>query len=310
VPTKLALVGQGWSGSIARHFPGNDSERGAYLGAPVLAVVVLYAWRGLRRAGGRFLLAAFVLAVVASLGPTLTIDGHRSWPLPWEHVGYLPLFDNALPIRLSLYTALAAAVAVALWTSRAHGVLRWTLPALCVAAILPYPASPILVTSFRLPRFFTDSAYRTCLAHGENILPIPVTFDGNADLWQVRRGFQFTMAGGYVFSGPPDAFLHPPAVDAIAHGNIGDTRMVRVYIEEKRITSIVVDDAVASRWSRVLAPIATPTRIGGVLLYRVDGRPQGCAVASSSLQRPRRPSRTAVTNMPSRSRTAGRPGGL
>jgi hypothetical protein len=270
VPTQITLAGHGWAGSIARHFPANDSERGAYLGAPAVVVVALYAWSRLRAAGGRFLVASLLLALLASLGATLTIDGHRSLSLPWAHVGYLPLFDNVLVVRLALYTTLAAAVAVALWTaSRTRGVLRWALPALCVLAIVPNPAATGFATSFGVPRFFTDGDYRTCLARGENILPLPVTFNGSPNLWQVKSGFRFTMAGGYVFSGPPDSFLKPPAVASIATGNTADTRTLRVYLRQKHITSVVVDEDQRAQWAPALDRIAKPHDVGGVVLYRI-----------------------------------------
>src|SRR5205085_8232392 len=91
VPTKLALAAHGWAGPISSRFPGNDSERGAYLGVPALVIAGLYAWNRLRTPGGRFLVASLLLAVLAALGAPLTVDAHRVAPLPWEHVGYLQL---------------------------------------------------------------------------------------------------------------------------------------------------------------------------------------------------------------------------
>ena len=280
VPTKLVLVAHGWAGSIARNFPANDSERGAYLGVPVIVVICLYAWSRLRTRAGRFLVASFLVALLASLGATLTVNGHRSLPLPWEHLGYLPLFDNVLVVRLAVFTALTASVMVALWAaSRGRGVLYWTLPALCMLAVVPNPASRGFASSFSVPRFFTSSADRRCLGQGENILPLPVTFDGNANLWQVKSGFGFTMAGGYVFSGPPEAFLTPPDVFSIATGNHGDAEALRTYITQKHVTTVVVDKRVSSSWAPALDRIAHPVDVDGVLVYRVRGTNRGCAPA-------------------------------
>jgi hypothetical protein len=272
IPTKLALVGHGWADSIAVHFPANDSERGAYLGVPAVVAVLWYAWCRRRAAGARFLVAALLLALLASLGATLTIDGHRSIGLPWQHVGYLPLFNNSLPVRLSMFTALAAAVAVALWSaSCARGLVRVVLPALCVLAIVPNPVESAFVTSFSVPRFFTSDAYKACVVRGENILPLPVTFDGSADLWQVKTGFYFRMAGGYVFSGPPSSFLEPPEVASIATGNVGDRRMLDIYIRDKRVSTIVVDEAENEAWAGTLRGLARPQRVGGVVVYDLGG---------------------------------------
>jgi hypothetical protein len=146
-------------------------------------------------------------------------------------------------------------------------------------AVVPNPASDGFASSFSVPRFFTDRADRGCLARGENILPLPVTFDGNANLWQVKSGFRFTMAGGYVFSGPPDAFLTPPDVFSIATGNHGDAEALRTYIAQKHVTSVVVDKRVSSSWAPALDRIAQPVDVGGVLVYRIREPSRGCAPA-------------------------------
>jgi hypothetical protein len=279
VPTQLTLSGQGWAGQISQYFPGNISERGAYLGVPTLAIVALYAWKRARTAGGRFLIASFVLAVLAALGSNVVVDGHSSLRLPWTAVEHLPLFDNVLPERFTLYVSLAAALIVALWTaSCARGVLQWLLPALAILAIVPHPAAGTWVTHYAVPPFFSDSSYRGCLSPGENILPLPPTFDGDADLWQVESGFRFTMAGGYIAVGPPASFLTPDAVAWIARGNPvrpDQVQMLVTYIHDKRVTSVVVDKS-QRLWAAVVDRIAAPHDVGGVLLYHVAGPGPSC----------------------------------
>jgi len=280
VPTKLSLSGQGWAESIAHNFPGNDEERGAYLGAPTLLIVGWFVWGRRRTAGGLFLAGAFLLAVIAALGPVLTIDGNRSLSLPWEHVGYRPLFNNVLVERLPLYVSLAAAVMVSLWAAaRDRGVLQWLLPALAVLTIAPYPAARTWATTFAVPPLFTDSSYRACIRPGENILPLPVNYNGIANLWQVASGFRFTMAGGYVSLNPPPSFLTPAAVLKVAGGfavPADQARDLRTYIRLKHVTSVVVDKSQTRYWAAALDRIAAPHDIGGVRLYRLGGLAPGC----------------------------------
>jgi hypothetical protein len=272
VPTRLALAGYHWAGSIASRFPGNDSERDAYLGVPAVLAVVLCAWERRRSRSTYFLVAAFLLALLASLGATLTIDGARVAPLPWEHVGYLPLFDNVLVPRLALYAALAAAVMVALWlASPRHRAVSVAVAVLAVAAVAPNVASSAWSTPFRLPRFFTAAAYRHCLAPGATILPLPVSAGGNANLWQVERGFRFRMAGGYLASTPPPPFMTPPGIEHIALGAPPPSlAAVRGYLAAKHVSVVVLDPVAAESWSTTLDRIARPHRVGGVVLYRVD----------------------------------------
>jgi hypothetical protein len=277
VPTRLTLTGQGWANQIAHHFPGNDGERGAYLGVPTLAIVALYAWTRGRTPAARFLLGSFALAVLATLGARLTVDGHRSVPLPWRAVEHLPLFDNVLPERIALYVAFTAALMVALWAASAgRGVLQWLLPALAIVAILPRVAAGTWETRYALPPFFTDSSYRGCLLPGERILPLPPSSDGDADLWQVESGFRFAMAGGYVSAGPPRPFVSSAAVAWVGAGNPLPPARVQLlvrFIHEKAVTTIVVDKRLARRWTGSLDLIAARHDVGGVFLYRVGGGP-------------------------------------
>jgi hypothetical protein len=279
VPTKLTLAGIGWADGISRHFPGNLSERNAYLGIPALAIVALFAREMWRTAVGRFLLVSFAVAVVVSLGFFLSIDGHLHGQLPWAHIGYRPLFNNILPARIALYVSLVVAVMVAIWASRRGGIARWLLPLLAVLAILPRPFGHPFDESYAVPRFFTDVSYRSCLAPGERILPLPVSMGGVPDLWQVAAGFRFRMAGGYVTANPPASFLTPTEIAWVSLGArvpARDVGRLRTYIRDKGVTTVVVDAGQAHFWSAALDRIASPQRVGGVVLYRIRPSADAC----------------------------------
>jgi hypothetical protein len=280
VPTRLSLAGAGWAGAVARHFPGNDSERGAYLGVPTLVIVVLYAWRSLRSDGARLLVVLLLLAVLATLGTGLMVDGRVLAPLPWEHVGYLPLFDNVLVERLTLYASFVAAVMVALWTASVRNlVLRIVLPALAVLAIVPNPASHAWITSFDVPRFFAGGAYRACIARDDIVLPLPVSASGDANLWQVTAGFGFRMAGGYVASSPPTPFTRSTAVEQIALGapvGAEQADWLRRYVAEKRVDAVVVAAGHEQQWASALDRLFERRRRDGVLVYLTGSRSGRC----------------------------------
>ncbi|HWE82869.1 MAG TPA: hypothetical protein VG265_14555 [Gaiellaceae bacterium] len=279
VPTKLSLASLGWAEPIARHFPGNDAERGAYLGLPALVVAFAYL-RGPRTPPASFLLAALLTAVVASLGDHLIVDGQRrSIPLPWALVIGRPLFDNALPERFALYAILVVSVVVALWTARRRpGVLRFAAPFLAVAAVLPNPAAGAWATSFEVPAFF-GSAYRSCLGPNETVLPFPLSTPGLPMLWQVTADFRFRMAGGEIAPQPPASFLDSTAARAVAYGKPippSQAGLIRDYIREKGVTTVVVDAADAGKWSYAMNTIATPQLVGGVFVYRVGSPVRSC----------------------------------
>jgi len=285
IPTPDEAVGAGWSHAIAKHFPGNDSERGVFLGLPLLVVIALYARDSWRTRGGRFVLAALALAAYASLGPKLTVDGHHLFTLPtvFGHdrvnvpgVGKksLSLFNNTLPVRFALYVALAAGVVVALWMAhRARGAALWLLPALTLLLLVPNVS--LGTTTYAIPPFFTDASYRSCIQSGAIVFPEPVGGGGQAMLWQAVSGFRYRLAGGRLQTSPPSAFLHP---DTIAQISVGyppvpdQTRLLRAYFQTEHVDYAILDKRQAAIWAPAIDRIAKPRDVGGVLLYDLGGR--------------------------------------
>ena len=216
VPTHiLALTTSGLT-SISRHFPANDAEQGAYLGLPTLAIVAWFALRA-RSAGARLLVSAFALSFVVSLGTALRVEGERTLWLPWSLVARLPIFDNALPVRFAVYTSLAAAVIVALWTASRRGWTRVVLPLLAMAVLVP----AVWRSDFRsLPQrwpFFTQALYKVCIPRNENIVIFPYGFRGDSMLWQAESDFWFRMAEGYLTPKPPPPFIDDKLVQKLTY---------------------------------------------------------------------------------------------
>jgi hypothetical protein len=227
-----------------------------------------------------FLLIALAAATVAALGARLTIDGYATIFLPWSYLDGLPIFDNVLPERFALYTSLTAALVVALWTAkRDFGPLRWLLPALAVLALVPNPHAGVWATSFTVPRFFTDSAYRDCLAPDAVVLPLPVSSKGESMLWEVSADFRFRLAGGYIAVDPPMSFLQPQQIAFVAKGNpvpANAARTLELYIRVKHVTDVAVEPRFAKNWSAALDRIARPQSVGGIVLYRVSPAAATC----------------------------------
>ena len=215
VPTHvLALTSSGLT-AISSRFPGNDAEQGAYLGLPTLAIVGWFALRARASATARFLLTALALAVIVSLGTALHVGGHHKLWLPWSLAARLPVLDNVLPARLAAYTALAAAVVVAVWTASRSGWLRFALPLLAVAALVPAFWRPDFRSVPQRWPFFTQAMYKLCIPRGENVVIFPYGFRGDAMLWQAESGFWFRMAEGYLTPKPPPPFIDDKLVQKL-----------------------------------------------------------------------------------------------
>jgi hypothetical protein len=292
VPTHLVAVGAGWAHRLSKHWSGNSTEQGAFVGVPLLVIVVLYARTGWRTLRGRFLLVGLAVMAYLSLGPHLHVAGHSVIPLPTvlghetvtlPGVGtkFLPLFDNILPVRFLVYASLASAVIVAIWmTATRHRTLRWLLPALTIVLLFPNPGAGVWATTYSTPAFFTSATFRDCVAPGEIVLPLPPGQGGQANLWQVASKFRIRLAGGRLQTSPPSLFLHPAGIAQISVGYppVKDQlELLKQYFAAKGVTAVVVDKRQEGIWAPALDRIAKRQDLGGVLFYRVGGKAQpGC----------------------------------
>jgi hypothetical protein len=282
VPTRVTGLGHWWTSGIAHRFLAGDEESGAYLGLPLVVIVGWFAAQRRRTGAGRFLLAAIAATLVAGCGTWLQLGGYRVTTMPWEHVIYLPLFDNILPARLAVFLALASAVVAALWaSSRAVALaVRVAAVALAVLFLLPnYGRS--WAASVREPAFVSRHAYRSCIRKGENVAVFPFSRHGNSMLWQADADFWFRQAGGYVAPLPPKSFQSPSGVAEVAE--FGDRAEQAVgpilqLVRLKQVDVVVVDGGDPEPWRSLLAPVKEPVRAGGALLYRFRGTtPAACA---------------------------------
>jgi hypothetical protein len=283
LPTHVEAIGW-WAGQLARDFPGNEAERGTYIGIPALIIVALFARRRWQTDAGRFLLVAFMLGVLTSFGSWLTVDGRRVITLPWIHLAVRPPFEYLMPVRFSLFTALVTAVIVTLWIATTTQVtwIRFLLPTLVVLALAPNVslaewAGPATRTLFSatpptIPALFTGGGYRHCLRKNEVVLALPFGARGNSLIWQAKSGFWFRLAGGYIWNTVPLSFQRSPGVASIATNSdpsVITLADVRAFTRKASVTSIVLNAADSGRWRTLLARLGAPLATGGVLIYRV-----------------------------------------
>src|SRR5262249_35708857 len=222
--------GSVWTHALAARLRTKCGERGASLGLPLLVIVGWFAALRWRTAAGRFLLAGFAIAVVASLGRVLWVGGHQFVSLPWRWVASLPFLVNTTPARFSLYASLAVSVMVAIWaaSSRVSAAFRIALPLLAAAAIVPTLALGAWARTVRV-------AELGCFGRHDVVLAFPFGSAGDSMIWQAKAGFRFRLAGGYIAIAPPAAYTSP----AIQHVTTADDpseitpAAVRTLVSEK-----------------------------------------------------------------------------
>ena len=190
---------------ITHQFRAELAETGAYLGLPMLAIVILFARERWHAPGGRFLIRLLVVICVLAMGPRLEIAGRIVIGLPGSALARLPLLDKALPARFMMYAYLTLAVMVAMWLDEkgARDARRWALGLAIVPFMLPNLSASFWTTPAAIPAFFSTGLYRQYLAPGETVIVLPYGILGEGMLWQAATDMYFRMAEGYVSFGPP-----------------------------------------------------------------------------------------------------------
>lgn len=170
--------------------------------------------------GRRTRVAAIVLAVftVASLGPRLRFRGTQT-DLPGPTAALqrgIPLFDLAMPSRMTY--AVIAAIAVLVAVAFDRGRLPWRFAV--AGALLPLVPTPIpAMPEAPPPAFIAEGAWRPYVPAGSTLVPIPLPgqYTGRETLgWSAWTRHEFPVPEGY--------FLGP---DSSGAGHMGTTVVSR-----------------------------------------------------------------------------------
>ena len=277
--------------ALSAHFVGNIGERDGYVGLPLLVVAAL-ALRSHWRSGAWLAAVVGGLALLLSLGPTVTAGGHPLFSLP-ASASSLPIVRDALPARMSVFVALVVACLAALWFARGGRVwVRAGAGALVVASLVPsfgahlvpgaWPLSNRLAWSTRhTPVGFVDApAWRRLVAPGSTVLVLPTRDLSAAGYWQTEARFRFALAiPGTPFA--PPQLAADPTVSRLAANVLGTddgvaigAARLRAYLLADRVGAIVATPA-ASRHMLELARLATgttPVDLRGSHLFLVSPR--------------------------------------
>jgi hypothetical protein len=261
VPTSVQQFAPGFALRLSDQFSGSLAEWNAYLGVPLLVLLVVAAIRYRAHLMLRLCaLLAFLFALL-SLGITLHVGGHvtpvpvvllaisfvglRGWiPLRailytfiglWAGLAIVPVVSNILPGRLMLFVFLFAGILLAGFVDHA---LRWpngrhralALAAVGLALLPLVPRTPYPAAAMSTPAFFTG-ALGSLVPDGSVTLVAPYVRGGNTEgmLWQAQSGMAFKMPEGYALipgprANPPNSVLGSEMV-AIEHGASPDLNL-------------------------------------------------------------------------------------
>jgi len=259
--------------TIAARFPGNIGEAGGYIAAPLLLILALYFRAHRREPLCRFLFLLLAIIAVAELGPRLHIAGFVTIGMPWKLATHIPLLQNALPARFSMYASLIVAIIVASWLTfdAARGWLRWTLIALTIVLSLPNLATGTFTAPSDTPPFFASKMYRTYLAPSETVLVLPFGVTGSSMQWLAQTNMYFRMAGGSSAIMPRD-YEAWPIINAFLSKTLipNEVDQLKAFCAAHDVTAIAAETSRSGLWRPLLMSLDLSPRIaGGMTIYRV-----------------------------------------
>jgi hypothetical protein len=196
------------SAAAAARYPTHLTEYLAYLGWPLLVLLVAAAVCYWRHPPVRVMAMTFAVLELLSLGDSYRVVGPF---LPWHWLQGLPVLGELIPDRLAILADGAAAAVLAFWIDRARRAARsadWgrghLATAVAVLAVLPLTPLPFTVAPLTpVPAGWQAAFARLRLAPGARVLvvPVPDNHFSQPMRWQADTGEPASMIGGF-FLGP------------------------------------------------------------------------------------------------------------
>ncbi len=287
IPTNVLWLGTRVFGPIGSGLAGGISDKDAYLGLPLISIMVLYAREFGRTPKGRYLLVVLVTFAVLSLGSRLRILGQIAPVIePWIIFTHLPLIGKALPARFALYVSMVAAIIAAIWLAHSNSAPWKKRLAGCLAVLflLPNIDSLPMHGSLPAPSFFFSNQYKNYLKPGERVIVLPY---GPSMWFQAHTHFYFRMVGGYVGGAEPRRFAGIAVDNALNGGPLaaGYKQAFWKFLWKYKVGAIIVYGPQSKDVQTLLASL--PVRgaiVGGVTVFNLKPRIAGGAASRQDVK--------------------------
>jgi hypothetical protein len=276
-PSILFLGGITRLGKVSDGFLNGTIENGAgYIGIPLILIAIMFARAHWREPRGKLLVILSVTLYLLCLGPRLHVAGLTLFGLPWKLFEHLPLLNNALPVRFSMYLFLSLAIMTAIWLSSAsYGCgTKVAIGIGTIVFMLPNASAGYWTSTRSTPLFFSSRLYTHHLVKDEVVIAIPFGGRSECMLWQATSDMYFRMASGWTVPMPPE-YASWPIMDSFAYGttlpDAGD--QLKAFMANHYATAVILSDNDKDKrlWLAILQDLdVRPIAVGGVSLYKVS----------------------------------------
>src|SRR6266568_3869295 len=258
IPTTATSLGGNAFAHLSRTFLGSIFENSGYLGIPALGIILIYSVTYWHEKMTRVLFFTLLCFMILSLGPTLHIAGYSTVTLPEYYLNKLPVINQLLPERLTVYVFFVASLIVGLWAGKNLTDLwvgkkdltlffKYMLIVFTLLFIFPNVRGGTAHTDINIPYFFTSGIYKNYIQRGDNVLYLPYAGNGDSMLYQEYTNMYFNLAEGYVstWALTPKEFLKNPITTKLR--NISkkpitshDLNDFKKYLNDFKVNEIVI----------------------------------------------------------------------
>jgi hypothetical protein len=291
IPTKVTYLGAIAFAPLSSTFLGNIAENSGYLGVPALCIISIYAVKYWHEKMTRVLFFTLLCFMILSLGPTLHITNISTVTLPEYYLNKLPVINQLLPARLTVYIFFIASLMIGLWAGRNLTGLwagkkdltlyfKYLLIVVTLIFMFPNVRDGTPHTDTNIPYFFTSGIYKNYIQRGDNILFLPYTQYGDSMLYQEYTDMYFNLAEGYVGPWPltPEEFLKNPMSRKLLTLSkkpltSNDFNDFKKYLNEFKVDEIVFPQSEYFYIQSVISKLGlTPVNIQGIIVYKINWR--------------------------------------
>src|SRR6266568_4291765 len=286
IPTKATYIGGNAFAQLSSTFFGSIFENSGYLVIPAIGIIIMYTVTYWHEKMTRVLFFALLCFMILSLGPTLHIAGYSTLTLPEYYLNKLPVINQLLPERLTVYVFFVASLFVGLWAGKNLTGLRagkkdhlslyckYMLIVFTLLFIFPNVSGGTAHTDIHIPYFFTSGIYKNYIRRGDNVLFLPYASNGDSMLYQEYTNMYFNLAEGYVsnWALTPKEFLQNPMTTKLR--NIAkkpvtshDLNDFKKYLHDFKVNEIVFPQSEYDRLEPVISGLGiSPVNIKGILI--------------------------------------------
>ena len=289
-PASTVLLHTHTTGNIANYYPQPLPEYLAYLGVPLIIVLlaaIVYFWKYLpiRVAGLTCILVEWLAMGGTQIRPgVFTLPGFL---LPWSALQHLPLLGGMVPDRLCILADAGAAAVLAFsldlarsgkvppFSNWRHG--RIIATAIAAIALLPVVPAPYLaVPAEPLPAGWTATFKALHLPSDARVLLAPFPYNATSEVvrWQAETGYPATMIGGDFIAPNQPALLSRAGREAMT-----PTSYYMDYLYDPQLAVQVqpspaqIQANLAGWKPNAVVAVASPSSPLGQFLIKVFGQP-------------------------------------